>query len=101
MVVNPSADGMTPTDEERIEPPTTLAGWRHFVDRDAATFQLASARNWEVMDDRVRNSYNERRIDYHSELQVVRTPTVNEVAYQGRLLTLLNRREHGARRPRQ
>lgn len=38
------------------------------------------------------------RIDYHSELQVVRTSTVKEVAHQGRLLTLLNRREHGARR---
>ncbi|MEV5986399.1 hypothetical protein AB0L85_15475 [Streptomyces sp. NPDC052051] len=99
MVVNPSADGMTPTDEERIEPPTTLAGWRHFVDRDAATFQLASARNWEVMGNRVRSSYNEQRIYYHSELQVVRTSTVNEVAHQGRLLTLFNRRE--PRRPRQ
>lgn len=96
MVVNPSADAMTPTDEERVEPPTTLVGWRHFIDRDTATFQLASAQNWEVMGDRVRNSYNERRIDYHSELQVVRTATVNEVAHQGRLLTLLNRREHGA-----
>ncbi|MFJ2263964.1 hypothetical protein ACIOKD_37705 [Streptomyces sp. NPDC087844] len=89
MVVNPSADDITPTDEERIDPPTTLAGWRHFVDRDSATFQLASARSWEVMGDQVRNSYNERRIDYHSELQVVRTSTVNEVAHQGRLLTLL------------
>ncbi|TLS43072.1 hypothetical protein FE633_27390 [Streptomyces montanus] len=67
MVVNPSDDGMAPADEERIEPPTTLAGWRHFVDTDTTTFRLASARSWEVMGDRVRNSYNERRIDYHSD----------------------------------
>ncbi|WP_258021276.1 TniB family NTP-binding protein [Streptomyces anatolicus] len=50
------------------------------------------------MNDEVRTDYDEARIDYHSELQVVRTATVKEVAYQGRLLTLLNRREHGARR---
>lgn len=98
MVVNPSDDDTASFDEERIEPPTTLAGWRHFVDKDTAAFQLASPKVWEIMGDRVRNSYNERRIDYHSELQVVRTSTVREVAHQGRLLTLLNRREHGARR---
>ncbi|MFD4753643.1 ATP-binding protein [Streptomyces sp. NPDC058426] len=31
-------------------------------------------------------------------LQVVRTSTVKDIAHQGRLLTLLNQREHGARR---
>ena len=50
------------------------------------------------MDDAERAAYDEARIDYHSELQVVRASTVKEVAHQGRLLTLLNRREHGARR---
>ncbi|MGV2919611.1 AAA family ATPase [Streptomyces alfalfae] len=50
------------------------------------------------MSDSRRSSYDERRIDYHSELQVVWTSTVKEVAHQGRLLTLLNHREHGARR---
>lgn len=98
MVVMPSDENTELFDEERIEPPTTLAGWRHFVDKDAATFKLASAKHWELMGDQTRNRYNERRIDYHSELQVVRTSTVNEVSHQGRLLTLLNRREHGARR---
>ncbi|MEU3372933.1 TniB family NTP-binding protein [Streptomyces sp. NPDC006711] len=50
------------------------------------------------MNDEERTDYDEARTDYHSELQVVRTSTVKEVAHQGRLLTLLNRREHGARR---
>lgn len=46
----------------------------------------------------MRDAYDEARIAYHSELQVVRTSTVKDIAHQGRLLTLLNQREHGARR---
>ncbi len=99
MVVNTSTiEDREPTDEERIEPPTTLSGWRRFVEKDPATFDLVPQERWEAMDDAERAAYDEARIDYHSELQVVRTSTVKEVAHQGRLLTLLNRREHGARR---
>ena len=43
-------------------------------------------------------AYDEARISYHSELVVVATSTVAEITRQGRLLTLLNRREIGARR---
>ncbi|WP_234042478.1 hypothetical protein [Streptomyces marianii] len=46
----------------------------------------------------MRDAYDEARIVYDSELQVVRTSTVKDIAHQGRLLTLLNQREHGARR---
>ncbi|MGW5433603.1 ATP-binding protein [Streptomyces sp. NPDC004059] len=46
----------------------------------------------------MRDAYDEARIAYYSELQVVRTSTVKDIAHQGRLLTLLNQREHGARR---
>src|SRR5713226_2154517 len=42
--------------------------------------------------------YDEARTNYHSELVVVATSTVREVARQGRLLTMLNRREISARR---
>lgn len=98
MVVNTSPDEAQSADEERVEPPTSLTGWRRFVEKDAATFALASPASWEAMSDDARASYDEARIDYHSELQVVRTSTVKEVCHQGRLLTLLNRREHGARR---
>ncbi|MEU8584618.1 ATP-binding protein [Streptomyces abikoensis] len=99
MVVNtPPEAEPAPRDEERIEPSTTLVGWRRFVEKDPATFDLASPQQWEAMTDDERADYDEARIDYHSELQVVRTSTVKEVAHQGRLLTLLNRREEGARR---
>ncbi len=98
MVSSAAAGGPAFATGERIEPPTTLAGWRRFVEKDPATFKLANPQRWEAMSDRKRDFYDERRIDYHSELQVVRTSTVQEVAHQGQLLTLLNRREHGARR---
>ncbi|MFI2348706.1 TniB family NTP-binding protein [Streptomyces sp. NPDC019443] len=99
MVVNTPDEPEPPAgDDERIEPPTSLSGWRRFVEKDPASFDLAPPKHWESMDDEARADYDEARIDYHSELQVVRTSTVKEVAHQGRLLTLLNRREHGARR---
>ncbi|MET7288022.1 hypothetical protein [Streptomyces sp. NPDC005573] len=98
MVVNTPDEPKQSADDERIEPPTSLSGWRRFVEKDPATFDLAPLKLWESMDDEARANYDEARIDYHSELQVVRTSTVREVAHQGCLLTLLNRREHGARR---
>ncbi|CAM5463981.1 hypothetical protein [Streptomyces coeruleorubidus] len=81
MVVN-TPDEREPLtgDDERIEPPTSLSGWRRFVEKDPATFDLAPPKRWEAMDDEARADYDEARIDYHSELQVVRTSTVKEVA---------------------
>ncbi|RDG35043.1 ATP-binding protein [Streptomyces corynorhini] len=99
MVVNtPDKQEPGPGDNERAEPPTSLSGWRRFVEKDVTDFELVSLERWEGMDDDERTAYDEARIDHHSELQVVRTSTVREVAHQGRLLTLLNRREEGARR---
>src|SRR6516162_8365911 len=45
-----------------------------------------------------RQAYDEARLSYHSEMIIVATTAVREVARQGRLLTLLNRREISARR---
>lgn len=98
MAVKPGDEPGLVIDDERVEPPTTLAGWRRFVEKDTATYQLASAEHRKAMSDSARDADDELRIDYHSELQVVRTSTVEKVCHQGRLLTLLNRREHGARR---
>ena len=53
---------------------------------------------WRALSGEQRSRYDEARISYHSELVVVATSTVREVARQGRLLTLLNRREISARR---
>ncbi|MCX5056101.1 MULTISPECIES: ATP-binding protein [unclassified Streptomyces] len=80
------------------DPSTRLQGWRRFVDADPAVFGLLPEQQWQAMPPQQRDAYDEARIAYHSELQVVRTSTVKEIAHQGRLLTLLNQREHGARR---
>jgi AAA domain len=82
----------------RREPTMTLAGWRCFVDSAPASFDLLAAGQWQALSGEQRGRYDEARISYHSELVVVATSTVREVARQGRLLTMLNRREISARR---
>ncbi|MDJ0346687.1 ATP-binding protein [Streptomyces sp. H10-C2] len=84
--------------EDRTEPSTRLEGWRRFIDTDPAAFDLLPEQQWQSLAPALRDAYNEPRIAYHSELQVIRTSAVKEIAHQGRLLTLLNQREHGARR---
>jgi AAA domain len=82
----------------RREPTMTLAGWRRFVGSAPASFDLLAAGQWRSLSGGQRSRYDEARISYHSELVVVATSTVREVARQGRLLTMLNRREISARR---
>ncbi|MER6372603.1 TniB family NTP-binding protein [Streptomyces mirabilis] len=95
MVVNFPEFGMA--DERRL-PTTTLEGWRRFVNADPLTFDLLPADEWQSLEPSARHEYDEARVNYHSELIVVETPTIREVAHQGRLLTLVNRREISARR---
>ena len=83
---------------ERREPTTTLSGWRRFVDTAPATFDLLDDNAWTALAPADREAYDDARISYHSELVVVATSTLREVTRQGRLLTLLNRREISARR---
>ncbi|WP_436776913.1 TniB family NTP-binding protein [Yinghuangia sp. YIM S09857] len=96
MVVSSPASGTLA--EDRTDPSTTLAGWRHFVDEDPAGFELLPEATRASLAPSARDEYDEARIRYHSELQIIRTSAVKEIAYQGRLLTLLNQRENGARR---
>ena len=84
--------------EQGREPTTTLSGWRKFVDTAPARFDLLPDAAWTGMSPDSREAYDEARITYHSELVVVATSTLREVTKQGRLLTLLNRREISARR---
>ena len=83
---------------ERREPTTTLSGWRRFVETAPATFDLLVEDAWTALGAGDRDAYDDARISYHSELVVVATSTLREVTRQGRLLTLLNRREISARR---
>ena len=61
-------------------------------------FDLLNQDEWATLAPGDREAYDDARISYHSELVVVATSTLREVARQGRLLTLLNRREISARR---
>ena len=85
-------------DADRREPTMTLTGWRRFVDSPPASFGLLAGEQWQALSGEQRGRYDQARLSYHSELVVVATSTVREVARQGRLLTLLNRREISARR---
>ena len=82
----------------RRDPTTTLLGWRRFVDAEPARFELLPEPQWAALSQADRLAYDEARFDYHSEMVVVATSTIRQVAQQGRLLTLLNRRESSARR---
>ena len=84
--------------EQGREPTTTLSGWRKFVDTAPVKFDLLPDAAWTGLSPASRDAYDEARITYHSELVVVATSTLREVTKQGRLLTLLNRREISARR---
>lgn len=95
MVVNIPGFGLP--DDRRV-PTTTLEGWRRFVDEDPIVFELLPSEEWLDLDPRARGEYDEGRVNYHSELVIVETPTIRQVLHQGRLLTLVNRREISARR---
>jgi hypothetical protein len=82
----------------RRDPTTQLTGWRQFVEADPTAFELLSEQRWRSLGPADQELYDDARVLYHSELQVVRTSAVREIAHQGRLLTLLNQRESGARR---
>lgn len=103
VVSSPSPDdgeppGSAGPDDGRREPTMTLAGWRRFVDAPPASFELLPDRRWTALSAGDRQAYDEARLSYHSEMIIVATTAVREVARQGRLLTLLNRREISARR---
>jgi hypothetical protein len=85
-------------DTDRREPTMSLTNWRKFVDTPTATFQLLHEKEWQDLSDAQRDVYDDGRITYHSEMIVVATSLLRQVARQGRLLTMLNRREISARR---
>lgn len=84
--------------EERRQPTTTLEGWRRFIEADPPQFTLLPEDQWRGLGPDERMLYNEARIAHHSELVVVTTSTIQQITNEGRLLTLLNQREIGARR---
>jgi hypothetical protein len=84
--------------DERRRPTTTLEGWRRFVGEDPYDVALLPESDRLDLTEQEDERYKELRVNYHSELIIVETPTIRDVLRQGRLLTLINRREISARR---
>ncbi|NNH75833.1 AAA family ATPase [Nocardia uniformis] len=85
--------------DDRRQPTTTLEGWRRFAQAETSPqFELLPNREWKSLKDLRRVEYDEARIAHHAELVVVTTSAITEITNEGRLLTLLNQREIGARR---
>lgn len=76
---------------------TTVAGWRRFVAEVPAAPQLLAPSAWSGLDPDARAAYDEDRLDHHSRLLIVQTPTIRDVVNTGRRLTLLNRTAHYGR----
>ena len=89
--------GVTQLEDRRL-PTSTLDGWRRFVHADPSAVQLLPADQLAALSAQQRDAYDEARIAHHAELVVVTTSTIQEITDEGRLLTLLNQREIGARR---
>lgn len=84
--------------DPRQLPSVTLDGWRRFVDAKPAIFDLPDHDYYSTLTGAEKLAFDDRRMAYHSELVIIETSTVRHITRQGRLLTLLNQRECGARR---
>lgn len=70
---------------------TTLGGWRRFVTQVPAVPDLLPEDLWRALDADKRWAYDEDRLNHHSQLLVVETPTIRQVITEGRRLSYLNR----------
>jgi hypothetical protein len=96
-----SAPDTPPTLDDDVPPDnplTTKEGWGAFVRHTPEPPALLSAEELVALPPRRRSGYDEMRRDYHSDLPLVNTPTIQRVISTGRLLVQLNRRQISARR---
>jgi hypothetical protein len=80
------------------DPLTTKEGWRRFVDRQPHPPALHAAAELAQMSAGERADYDEARRNYHADLPLVNTPTIQKVISTSRLLVQLNRNQVSARR---
>jgi DNA transposition AAA+ family ATPase len=79
-------------------PLTTKEGWAAFVRHTPEPPKLLSPRQLAAFPPRQQAAYEQVRRDYHADLPLVNTPTIQKVISTGRLLVQLNRRQISARR---
>jgi len=77
---------------------STLEGWRQFTTSIRHPAELVAGQKREDLSDGDRLAYDEHRLDYHTQMDVVATSTLRQVVHTGRRLTLLNRHAISARR---
>jgi hypothetical protein len=75
---------------------TTKEGWSHWATRETCAPDLRP--DWRDLAPPDRADYDDGRLDYHSDLIVVNTPTIQEVIKTVRRLLILNRKQISARR---
>lgn len=92
-MVTPPADH-----DDDHNPLTTKDGWKRFVDNAPSCPQMLSLKDFKALGEENLLAYNEPRLDYHSRLVIVATPTVRDVFTTGRRLVLLNRHQISGRR---
>jgi hypothetical protein len=80
------------------EPLTTKEGWRRFVDRQPVAPDQHNPATVELLTPSQRDAYDEARRDYHADLPLANTPTIQKVIATARLLVQLNRNQVSARR---
>ena len=84
--------------ESKLERLTTREGWNAYVRQAPLSCALLPYAEFAKLDAAAREAHNEQRFDYHSELVIAETPTLRQVIHLGRVFTIVNRRERGARR---
>lgn len=94
MVSIPGEGEVVPADE----PLTTKEGWRRFVDRQPTAPDQHNPATVELLSPAERDAYDEARREYHADLPLANTPTIQKVITTARLLFQLNRQQISARR---
>ncbi|WP_331758288.1 ATP-binding protein (plasmid) [Nocardia sp. NBC_01377] len=94
----PASSAKTITAIPPDSPLTTKEGWGRFVGHTPAPPPLLTAAQLLGMTPQDRAAHEDRLLDYHADLPLVNTPTIQEVISAGRLLVQLNRRQISARR---
>lgn len=89
-----AADDVVPADQ----PLTTKEGWRRFVDRQPAAPDQHDPATADLLTTSQRVAFDEVRRDYHADLPLANTPTIQKVISTARLLVQLNRQQVSARR---
>ncbi|MFJ7525603.1 TniB family NTP-binding protein [Streptomyces griseus] len=79
-------------------PLTTKEGWRRFVEHEPSPPPLLTAAQQAALSQKEKLRHDDVRRNYHADLPLVNTPTIQKVIATSRLLVQLNRQQISARR---